>query len=311
MIDTYSRHRPLALLAIVVLAQVLLLAFQIKGEHDVRLIRFWAVELVTPLERVATWTSSKVGGAWGGYVGLRNARAENERMQTELDQLRLRNRELESQAAEAQRLAGILKFTEAHPEAPMLAAQVIGSSADPTSHTLFINRGEHDHLRLNFGVVTPEGIVGKIVEVLPNTSQVLLINDKDSGVGALFSTSRTHGVVKGSGDPEPRMDYIVGDEKVQPGDLIATSGEDRIFPKDFPVGVVESAKPGSPFQTIRVQPAARLDRLEDVIVLLSQQQVMFKRPEAPATASAPPTTPPAPAAASTPPAPQKSVAPKP
>jgi rod shape-determining protein MreC len=311
MIDTYSRHRPLALLAIVVLAQVLLLAFQIKGEHDVRLIRYWAVELVTPLERAATWTSSKVGGAWGGYVGLRNARAENERMHAELDQLKLRNRELESQAAEAQRLAAVLKFTEAHPEAPMLAAQVIGSSADPTSHTLFINRGEHDHLRLNFGVVTPEGIVGKIVEVLPNTSQVLLINDKDSGVGALFSTSRTHGVVKGSGDPEPRMDYIVGDEKVQPGDLIATSGEDRIFPKDFLIGVVESVKPGSPFQTIRVQPAARLDRLEDVIVLLSQQQVMFKKPEASATASATPATPPAPAAGTTPASPQKSAAPKP
>jgi rod shape-determining protein MreC len=174
----------------------------------------------------------------------------------------------------------------------MLAAQVIGSSADPTSHTLFINRGERDHLRLNLGVVTPEGIVGKIVEVLPNTAQVLLINDKDSGVGALFSGSRTHGVVKGSGDPEPRMDYVVNDEKVQPGDLIATSGEDRIFPKDFPIGAVESAKPGNPFQTIRVHPAARLDRLEDVIVLLSQQQVVFKKPETSATAAAPPAAPP-------------------
>jgi hypothetical protein len=76
MIDTYSRHRPLALLAIVVVAQVLLLAFQIKGEHDVRLIRYWAVALVTPLERAGTWSFSKVGGAWGGYVGLRNARGE-------------------------------------------------------------------------------------------------------------------------------------------------------------------------------------------------------------------------------------------
>jgi rod shape-determining protein MreC len=307
MIDTYSRHRPLALLAVVVLAQVLLLAFQIKGEHDVRLIRFWAVELVTPLERAGTWTFSKVGGAWGGYVGLRNARAENERMRAQLDQLELRNRELQSQSAEAQRLATLLNFREAHPEAPMLAAQVIGSSADPTSHTLFINRGERDHLRLNFGVVTPEGIVGKIVEVLPNTAQVLLINDKDSGVGALLSASRTHGVVKGSGDPEPRMDYVVNDEKVQPGDWIATSGEDRIFPKDFPIGTVESAKPGNPFQTIRVRPAARLDRLEDVIVLLSQQQVVFKKPEVSATQGAPST----PASGSTQAPLQKSAAPKP
>jgi rod shape-determining protein MreC len=107
------------------------------------------------------------------------------------------------------------------------------------------------------------------------------------------------------------MDYIVGDEKVQPGDLIATSGEDRIFPKDFPVGAVESVKPGSPFQTIRVQPAARLDRLEDVIVLLSQQQVVFKKPEASVPAGAAPAASPAKAAGSTPASPQKSAAPKP
>src|ERR1700689_4206993 len=281
MIDTYSRHRPLALLAIVVVAQVMLLAFQIKGEHDVRLIRYWAVALVTPVNRAGTWKFSKVGGAWGAYVGLRNARAENDRMRVELDQLRLRNRELESQAAEAQRLATVLNFRSAHPEAQMLAAQVIGSRADPTSHTLFINRGEHDRLRMNMGVVTLDGIVGKIVEVLPNSAQVLLISDKDSGVGALFSASRTHGVVRGSGDPEPRMEYVVNDEKVQAGDAIVTSGEDRIFPKDFPIGTVESARPANPFQVIRVQPSARLDRLEEGLAAAAAAGGGFKDPETP------------------------------
>jgi rod shape-determining protein MreC len=198
-------------------------------------------------------------------------------LQKELDQLRMQNRELESQAAEGQRLAGLLNFRNAHPEASMLAAEVIGASADPTSHTLFINRGERDHIRRNLAVITPEGIVGKIVEVFPTSSQVLLINDKDSGVGALFASSRTHGVVKGSGDPNPRMDYIVNDEKVQVGDKILTSGEDHIFPKDLPIGVVESAKPASPFQNISIDPAARLDRLEDVLVLMTQQELTPKK----------------------------------
>ena len=285
MIDLIFR-RPIFLLAIVVMAQVMLLAYQIKGDHDVRLIRYWAVALVTPIERVGTWSMSKVGGVWSGYVGLHGARSENDRMRAELDQLRIRNRELESQAAEAQRLGALLNFRDAHPEAQMLAAQVIGSSADPTSHTLFINRGDRDHLRLNLGVITSEGIVGKIVEVLPNTSQVLLINDKDSGVGAMFAATRTHGVVKGSGDPEPHMEYVVNDEKVTQGDPIVTSGEDHIFPKDLPIGTVKAAGPGNPFQIIRVQPAARLDRLEDVIVLLTQQQLTPWKPAA-ATASAP------------------------
>ena len=69
-------------------------------------------------------------------------------------------------------------------------------------------------VRRNMAVITPDGIVGKIVEVFPSTAQVLLLTDKDSGVGALFADTRTHGVVKGNGDPQPRMDYVVNDEKV-------------------------------------------------------------------------------------------------
>ena len=103
---------------------------------------------------------------------------------------------------------------------------------------------------------------------------------------ALFSAdTRTHGVVKGSGDPDPRMDYIVNDEKVQAGEKILTSGEDRIFPKGLPIGTVESAKPGNPFQSISIDPAARLDRLEEVLILMSQQELTPKKIEEPAASS--------------------------
>ncbi len=296
MSDTLiSRHRPLSLLAALILVQVLLLAFQIKRENNVRLVRYWTVQTLTPVERAGTWSFSRIGGLWSGYIGLRNARTENARLQKELDELRMRNRELESQAAEGQRLASLLNFRNAHPEASMLAAEVIGASADPTSHTLFINRGERDHVRRNLAVITPEGIVGKIVEVFPTSSQILLINDKESGVGALFAGTRTHGVVKGSGDPNPRMDYIVIGEKVEVGDKILTSGEDHIFPKDLPIGKVESAKAASPFQVISIDPAARLDRLEDVLVLLTQQELTPKKTDEPAPSAA------IPPAANTPP----------
>ncbi len=82
-------------------------------------------------------------------------------------------------------------------------------------------------------VVTPDGVVGKIVEVFPSTAQVLLINDKESGVGALFADSRTHGVVKGSGDPDPRMDYVVNDEKVKPGERASHFRRRSHFPERF------------------------------------------------------------------------------
>lgn len=284
MIDTAFRQRPVFLLTAVVLVQVLLLAFQIKREHDVRLIRYWAAVVVMPFERGGTDAVKNTGGIWSGYISLRGAHAENARLRAELDELRLQNRQLAAQAGEAQRLSAILNFREAHSETQMLAAQVIGASADATSHTLFLNRGDRDHVRRNMAVITPDGIVGKIVEVLPNTSQVLLINDKDSGAGALLADTRTHGVVKGSGDPEPRLDYVINEEPIHVGELVLTSGEDKIFPKDLLIGTVSVATQGNPFQTIHIKPAARLDRLEDVIILLSPQEM--KKPES-ADAAAP------------------------
>lgn len=294
MIDIPSRHRPLALLAIVVTVQVLLLAFQIRRDQQgqqkhLRLLRLWSVELLTPLQRGGTWMIHKMGGSWYGYIDLRHARTENEGLRAELERLELRNRDLESRAAEADRLAALLGFRQAHADVPMLVAEVIGASADALSKTLYINRGSRDGVRRNMGVITADGVVGKIFEVFPHTAQVLLLTDRDSGVGALLASSRTHGVVKGTGDPTARMDYVVNDEKVPDNETVLTSGEDRIFPKDLPIGTVVEMKPGNPFKVITVRPTARLDRLEEVIVLLSEQELNLKKE----TEAAPPATAPA------------------
>ncbi len=80
MIAIRSRHSSLTLLAGVVVAQVLLLAVQIKQERQVRLIRVWAVELISPLQRAGSWTIHGVEHGWGGYIGLRSAQKENDAM---------------------------------------------------------------------------------------------------------------------------------------------------------------------------------------------------------------------------------------
>ncbi len=190
-----------------------------------------------------------------------------------MDRLRIRNTELESESAESARLAALLGFRDAHPDAPMLAARVIAASADSSSHAIFINRGEHDGIRRNMAVITPDGVVGKVFEVYRSTSQVLLLTDKESGVGALLAGSRTQGPVGGTGDPLMVMKYISNDENVTVGQEVLTSGEDRIYPKDLPVGTVAEVKTGTPFKLIRVKPAAHLDRLEEVLVLLTRQEI--------------------------------------
>src|SRR5258708_31840366 len=279
MIAIPSRHKSLTLLAGVVVGQVLLLAVQIKRERQVRLIRVWAVELISPLERIGSWTIQSALHGWGGYIGLRSAQKENDAMRSEVDRLKVRNAELEGRALEADRLAGLLKFHSAHPETPMLAARVIGGSPDAGSLVVNIDRGSRDGIRRDMGVITPDGVVGKIFAVYPDISQVLLIGDKESGVGALLSDTRTQGPVKGTGEPLLSMDYISNDEKVTIGEAILTSGQDRIFPKDLPVGTVQDfvSEPKTPFMKIRVKPAARLDRLEEVLILQTRQELSMKK----------------------------------
>lgn len=279
MIAIPSRHKSLTLLAGVVVVQVLLLAAQIKREQQVRLIRVWAVELVSPLQRIAAWSVNGAAHGWGGYVGLRTAQKENDSMRAELERLKIRNAELEGRALEADRLAALLNFHNAHSETPMIAAHVIGGSPDSGSQMVNIDRGSRDGIRRDMGVITPDGVVGKIFAVYPDISQVLLMGDKESGVGALLADTRTQGPAKGTGGPLLSLDYISNDEKVTVGEAVLTSGQDRIFPKDLPVGTIVDfvADPKTPFMRIRVKPSARLDRLEEVLVLQTRQELNMKK----------------------------------
>jgi rod shape-determining protein MreC len=284
MISIPSRHRSLALLASVLAAQVFLLAVQIRPDSrsKQRLIRVWAISLISPLERAGAWGVEHVRSPWNRYIALRGTRRENEQLHQEVDALKLRIQQLEGRAAEADRLSALLEFRRSHADTPMLAARVIGAAADPASQIIFIDRGTRDGLRRDMAVITPDGIVGKIIDVVRDTSQVLLITDKDSGVGAMLSDSRVQAPVSGTGEPLLVMKYVSNDDKVVPGARVVTSGMDRIFPADLPIGTVAEAKLGNPFQQIRVKPVAALDRLEAVIVLLSLHPLVAQTEAAPA-----------------------------
>jgi len=277
MVAIPSRHESLVLLAGVILAQLLLLAVQIKRDSQGRLIRVWTVGAVSPFQRAGASGIGGIRGVWNHYLALQNASRENERLRSENDTLKLQINQLQSQAAEADRLARLLNFRLAHQNVPMLGARVIGTSADTASQTVYLDRGERDGIRRNMGVITPDGVVGKVIESYSNTSQVLLLSDKDSGVGAMISESRIQSPVGGVGEPLLSMKYVPNDDEVNLGQHVVTSGMDRIFPRDLPVGTVSQIKSGNPFKQIRIRPSANLERLEEVIVLLSLQPLDLKK----------------------------------
>src|ERR1700693_3783638 len=264
-----SRHKSIFLLAGVVLLQILLLALQIKRDSEGRLIRVWTVGAFSPFERAGNHGIGHLRETWRHYFALQNASRENEQLRKENDELKMQVNQLQSKASEADRLALLLNFHKSHENVPMLGARVIATSAGTASATIMLDRGSKYHIKKNMGVITPEGVVGKVVEVYDNTSEVLLLTDKDSGVGAMLSNSRKQSPVGGAGEPLLLMKYVANDDTVNVGERVVTSGMDKIFPRDLPVGTITDIKPGNPFKSIRIRPSANLERLEEVIVLLT------------------------------------------
>ena len=264
-----SRHKSLVLLAGVILLQVLLLAVQIKRDSQGRLIRTWTVGAVSPFERAGSYGFGWFRNMWRNYFALRGTRKDNEDLRRENDALKLRIAQLEGKAAEADRLGELLHFRQSQDDVPMVAARVIGGSAGTESQTIELDRGERDGIRKNMGVITPDGVVGKIIDAYPNTSQVLLLTDTKSGVGAKFADSGIQHPVGGVGETMLAMNYVPNEDDVNVGERVVTSGMDRIFPRDLPVGTITEVKPGGSFKVIRLRPAAHFERLEEVLVLLT------------------------------------------
>jgi rod shape-determining protein MreC len=272
-----SRHKSIFLLAGVVLLQILLLALQIKRDSEGRLIRVWTVGAFSPFERAGNHGIGHLRETWRHYFALQNTSRENEQLRRENDELKMQVNQLQSKASEADRLALLLNFHKSHENVPMLGARVIATSAGTASATIMLDRGSKDHIKKNMGVITPEGVVGKVVEVYDNTSEVLLLTDKDSGVGAMLGNSRVQSPVGGAGEPLLVMKYVANDDVVNVGERVVTSGMDKIFPRDLPIGTITDIKPGNPFKTIRIRPLANLERLEEVIVLLTLQPLQLNK----------------------------------
>jgi rod shape-determining protein MreC len=261
-----GRHRAFFVLMGVLVAQLLLLSVQITRGRNVRLIQVWTVTVFTPFERSVHWVVSGVGNTWNRWAGLRNAHQENEELRRLLADDQLRLQRLSEQAAQAESLRALLELKKTLPM-QTVAAEVIAASPGERSGAVFIDKGKNDGLEADWPVITPAGIVGKIVAVFPSTSQVMLITDPSSGVGCILEKSGVEGVLKGGTANLAKLHYIFNEQPVANGEQVQTSGLDQIYPRGLPVGTVVENRRGDTYRDILIKPAAPLTRLHEVLVV--------------------------------------------
>ena len=219
MESVLGRYRNLTILVGVLFLQVLGLAVQVKRSADAentRLIRIWAVDLITPFERGLVWAQNGSSNLWHNYFFLRGVRAENRQLKEQIEQMRLEQVRLSEDATQAHRLQSLLAFKEQF-IAKTVPAQVIGSSGSDLSRSIYIDKGSNAGIAQDMAVITAGGIVGKVLRVYPSTSLVLMINDQSSGVGAMLEKSRLQGVVRGTPNGELILERVMSDEQVAAG----------------------------------------------------------------------------------------------
>jgi len=278
MESVLGRYRNLVILVGVLFLQVLGLAMQVKrggnanDAENTRLIRIWSVGAITPFERILVWAQNGSNDLWHNYVYLRGVRAENRQLKDQIEQMRLEQVRLAEDAAQARRLQTLLAFKEQF-ISRTVAAQVIGSSGSDLSRIVYIDKGEKAGIKRDMAVMTADGIVGKVLLVYSSVSQVLLISDQSSGVGALLEKTRLQGVLRGTANGEVVLERVMSDEQVPVGETVLTSGGDQIFPKGLPIGTVTKVGNGKDlFLNIKIKPAANLSKLEEVLVLVENKE---------------------------------------
>jgi rod shape-determining protein MreC len=263
------RQRSGFLFLAMALGHVILISAQVNAKSGVPVLEAVTFGVFAEVQRGAASVVSGVRHMWGGYIGLRHVRIENDTLKQQLAEAQI---QVQEQRALADRSRSLERLLDLRDRLPLktTAAEIIAAGATPDFRTLTIDKGTLQGIRPDMAVISPGGVVGRVVVPSARASKVQLLIDRNAAAGALIERSRAQGVVVGSGDERLRMEYVSEVSDVVVGDMVVTSGIDGIFPKGFIIGRVESVeKSGGAYRQITVRTAVDFASLEEVLVVLT------------------------------------------
>ena len=263
---TQLSQRPLLVLAGAVVLHLILISAQVSTTAGIPVIQVVTFGSFAELQRGTMKSVDSVRSLWTGYVALRDAQAENESLKRELQTLQV---QLQQERAEAQRTDRFRQLLELRERSGLktVASEVIAGPATLEFRDMTIDKGSSDGIARDMAIISPAGVVGRVILTSPRASRVQMLIDRNAAAGAMIERTRAQGIVVGQGEVL-RMEYVPGTADVKQGDLIVTSGIDKIYPKGFVIGTVDVVSRGSgTYHDITVRPAVDFSRLEEVLVV--------------------------------------------
>lgn len=254
-------------LAVALVFHTLLLSAQTSNRYDTSFVRVWLLASLGPFEKVVDAGVEGVENIWAGYIDLIHVHRDNERLLSENGQLKMQLSQKSEDSLELARLRQLMDL-RATPIGKTVVARVIGKDPSQGGQNMTIDKGSKSGLGRDVTIVTRDGVVGRVISSSDYFSVVQLIIDSQSAVGFIVRSSRRLGILKGTGGAELEMEYIDDDNDIKQGDELITSGQDQIYPKGIPLGVVLSVGPRQGnFKVVRIRPNVNFGRLEEVLCM--------------------------------------------
>lgn len=277
IVDLVKRYNVLLVAILFLLISLYTITTGVRGPGRENIAGKFVHYIATPIESGITAAVDGVRGVWTGYIYLVNLREENSRLKRTVDVLTMENNILREKALLGERLSEYLDFKETYPY-KLTAARIIGKDSLRLYHTVIIDKGIDSGIVRYMGAITSQGVYGKVIEVYPNSSKVMLLIDRNSAIDAIVQRSRVKGIVEGRGSEKLLLKYISKKADVVLGDLVITSGLGGVFPKGLPIGRIVEIKSDEDgfFKTVRLEPVVDIDRVEEIFVLTGRRGIKGK-----------------------------------
>jgi rod shape-determining protein MreC len=196
-------------------------------------------------------------------------RQQNASLQADVAHLQAQVVQLQQQVSETQALAALVNFSRSNPENSYTAASVIGRDPSPFLHYIIVDKGSNDGLRRGMPVVTDQGLVGRVDGVISSAARIQLITDPASVVNVRLQKAGREAVLVGNISGDLSLDLIPQDVKLEPGDVVLTSGLGGGYPTDLIVGQVLSVRKRDSdlFQQATIQAVVDFSQLKIVLII--------------------------------------------
>lgn len=277
MFDFIARHKTGLTFLALVLGFLSMIAAQVPAPDHPSLLAWIFYGIVSPVQQAFTAVATNMHGLLDQYVILHNVQNENLKLREELDRALVENQGLRESLALVHGEQELKEFHSLYSTTygqTAIEAMVIGAGTSRSEQTIILDKGSLDGVEVNMGVISPSGIVGKVIRSGPHSSLVQLVTDPTFAMAARIQESRVRGVVQGNGGDICELLYIRDTDPVAVNQRVVSSGMEKIFPRGILIGHVIAVRRGEPpLREVELAPSAELRSLEWVLIIRWQPEI--------------------------------------